>query len=102
VNLVLDVPEDDTLLAWATSAHMQLAANSVFANLRGSDALETLHLSAAYCVTYAKVFQQSEWASEAYVCHLTLVDPAGWAIQASGPRVAFVAPAPGEHGTPQR
>jgi hypothetical protein len=67
----------------------------------GGGALETLHLPAAYCVTYAEVFQQGDPTSGAYVCHLTLIDPAGWTIQAGGPPVAFAAPAPGEHGTPQ-
>jgi len=100
VHLMLDVPEGDMLLAWAADSHKQLAADITFANVAGGSTIETLRLPAAYCVTYAEVFQQGETGSGAYVCHLTLVDPAGWTIQAGGPAGTFVAPAAGEHGTP--
>jgi hypothetical protein len=100
VHLILDVPADDVLLAWAASAHQQLAAAIVFANAAGGSALETLRLPASYCVTYAEVFEQGDLTSGAYGCHLTVVDPAGWTIQAGGPAGTFGAPAPGEHGAP--
>ncbi len=54
VQLVLDVPDNDFLLAWAHDPHKRLAADVVYLSPQGS-AYETLRL-AAYCVAYLEFF----------------------------------------------
>ena len=100
VQLLLDVPDSEVLLSWAIDPHKQLAADIVFLDADGGHAVETLRLPAAYCVAYAEEFQQGGAQHGAYVCRLTLADPAGWTIQAGGPAASFVLPAAGEHGQP--
>lgn len=84
VQLLLDVPTTDALLAWAAAPHQQQAAQVVFTNANGGSTLETLLLPAAYCVAYQEEFQAGDVQAGAYVCHLTLVCPAGWTIQVGG------------------
>ncbi|RYY09704.1 MAG: hypothetical protein EOO36_21795, partial [Cytophagaceae bacterium] len=56
VELGLDVPESDFLLAWASSPHKQEAVSIVFLDATSASALETLSLKAAYCVSYEEAF----------------------------------------------
>jgi len=100
VQVLLDVPDSEVLLAWAADPHKQLAADVVFLDANGGSAIETLRLPAAYCVAYQEEFRQGDSQVGAYVCQLTLSDPAGWTIQAGGPDTAFLAPAAREHGSP--
>ncbi len=100
VQLLLDVPEDDTLLAWAAAPHKRQAATILIRNAAGGSVSETLHLQAAYCVSYEEEFVAGSEAAGAYVCHLTLSDPEGWTLTAGGLAGAFVAPAAREHGVP--
>ena len=62
--------------------------------------LETLRLSAAYCVRYHERFVSGDAQGGAYQCYVTLSDPDGWTLAAGGPAAAFVAPAAREHGGP--
>lgn len=96
VMLRLDVPDTDLLVAWAADPHKRLAATIVFRDAKGGQTLETLSL-AAYCVAYAETFLDGDRDTGAYVADLTLIDPAGYTIQAGSP-AAYVAPAPGVHG----
>jgi hypothetical protein len=52
VQLVLDVPDGDVLPAWAADPHKRQATAVVFLDANGGRAVETLRLSAAYCVAY--------------------------------------------------
>ena len=97
VALVLDVPESDALLAWAASPHKRQAADIVFRSAMGGSPLETLHLSGAYCVSYAEEFVHGDAAAGAYLAHLTLSDPGGFTILPGGPAAGFVAPAAREY-----
>lgn len=99
VQVVLDAPDNDVLLAWATNPHQRLATAIVFLAANGGRAVETLHLPAAYCVSYAEEFRHGDTDGGAYVCQLTLADPDGWTLQPGGPAAAF-APAAREHGSP--
>ncbi|GAB3634636.1 hypothetical protein GCM10027422_02260 [Hymenobacter arcticus] len=99
VQLELDVPEGDDLLAWANEAHKRLAADIVFLDATGRP-LETLSLKAAYCINYHELFVSAHTGRGAYRCLLTLVDPGGFTLHAGGPATAFVAPPPGTHGEP--
>jgi hypothetical protein len=100
VQLVLDVPDGDVLLAWAADPHKRQATAVVFLDANGGRAVETLRLPAAYCVAYQEQFIRGDAAGGAYQCFLTLSDPTGWTIAPGGPAGAFVAPAAREHGGP--
>ncbi|MBO2010369.1 type VI secretion system tube protein TssD [Hymenobacter negativus] len=100
VELMLSVPDNDVLLAWANDPHKHQAATVVFLDANGGQAIETLQLAAAIAVAYAETFHHGDGTHGAYVCALTLSDPMGWTIQAGGPVTAFAAPAAREHGLP--
>jgi hypothetical protein len=57
VQVLLDVPDNEVLLAWAADPFKQLAIDIVFLNANGGSAVETLRLPAAYCVAYQEEFQ---------------------------------------------
>jgi|GEM_PF-3397819 len=100
VQVLLDVPDGEVLLAWAADPQKRLAADVVFLDANGGSAVETLHLPTAYCVAYEEEFRQGNSQAGAYVCHLTLSDPTGWTILPGGPATAFLAPTVREHGNP--
>jgi hypothetical protein len=100
VQVLLDVPDQQVLLAWAADPIKQLTVDIVFLDANGGSAVETLHLPAAYCVAYQEEFRQGDSAAGAYVCQLTLSDPVGWTIQAGGPVTGLVMPVAREHGNP--
>ncbi len=100
VRLTLDVPDDDLLLAWANTPHKLLAGQVLFYSAQGGPVLETLAWDAGQCVGYQEEFASGDQRQGAYVCHLTIASPA-LTVQPGGP-AAYVAPAPGEHGTPQQ
>jgi hypothetical protein len=97
VQLTLDVPEGELLLAWAADAHKRQPAAVLFRASAGGSVLETLALKAAYCVVYHESFADGDARTGAYQCQLTLSDPDGWTLQAGGPATAFVAPAAREN-----
>ncbi len=101
VHLTMTVPDDDFLSVWAADPYKRVAASIIFRNADGGMALETVSMTAAYCVSYEEVFQQGDTASGAYQAFVTLADPGGFTIQAGGPAVAFVTPAAGTHGSPR-
>jgi hypothetical protein len=100
VEVVVDVPDVDVLLAWAADPHKRLAADIVFLDSTTRNAIETLRLAAAYCVGYHESFTSGDTSTGAYQCHITLSDPDGFTVVPGGPSRAFVAPAAREHGTP--
>lgn len=91
VQVVLDVPDSDTLLSWAAEPHKRLAVDIVFRNIVGGIALETLNLKAAYCVSYAENFTSGDTSDGAYQCSVVLTDPNGFTIQQGGPSVLLPA-----------
>jgi hypothetical protein len=100
VHVLLDVPDGDTLVAWAAEPQKQFTVSIVFLDAAGGSAVETLRLPSAYCVAYQEDFTQGDGQDGAYVCQLTLADPMGWTIQPGGPATDFIAPAAQEHGQP--
>jgi len=100
VQLVLDVPEGDTLLSWAAEPQKCLSADILFRDADGRSVLETLRLPAAYCVSYHEHFVSGDAQGGAYQCSLTLSDPNGWTLTEGGTAGAFVAPAARDHGVP--
>ena len=99
VKLVLDVPEDNFLEAWANDPTKRCAAHLVFRDAAGGSPIETVSLAGAYCVRYAEVFETGK--AGCYRAFVTLSDPDGFTWQAGGAGGAFVAPAAREHGVPQ-
>lgn len=100
IELLLDVPDHDFLLAWATDPHKRLAADIVFLDPTSGHGIESLSLASAYCVSYHESFASGDTNTGAYHCALTLSDPAGFTVKPGAPSKAFVAPAAGTHGTP--
>lgn len=100
VFLVLDVPEDQQLEHWGMSSTKRMAADIITRDINGGQALETLHLAAAYCVKYHEGFESGDVTTGAYCCHVTLADPDGWTLIIGGPPSPQVMPRAREHGTP--
>jgi hypothetical protein len=98
VQLVLDVPTDDKLLDWAHTPNKPLAGRVIFYDAKGGPILEALTWEDGQCVGYQEEFVSGSVAEGAYVCHLTIAAPK-LMLQPGGP-LAYVAPAPGEHGMP--
>jgi hypothetical protein len=71
VQLVLSVPDGDTLFAWANDAHKRQAAQVHFRDVSGGSVVETLELKAAYCVSYHEQFVSGDLRGGAYQCVLT-------------------------------
>jgi hypothetical protein len=97
VQLVLDVPTTDILLAWAATPHKPLAGQVVFYTAKGGAALETLAWESGECVGYQEEFVAGELTTGAYRCHLTIA-ALKLTMQPGGP-AAYVSPAPGDYGT---
>ena len=100
VQLTLDVPDDDQLLAWAHTPYKPLAGRVIFYDAKGGPALETLAWEEGQCVSYQEEFASGDTTTGAYVCHLTIA-ALKLTMQPGGP-AAYVGPAPGEHGSPQQ
>ena len=105
VALSMHVPRDSFLAAWAADPYKRCAADLVFRDANGGQALETLHLAGAYCVRYGTYFREGSYLGESqrtlssYVTQLTLTDPDGYHWQPGGPG-AYQAPAARAHGVP--
>jgi len=84
LELVLDVPTDDVLLAWAHAPHKPLAGQVVFYNIARQTAHETIAFAAGECVQYAEDFASSATGDGAYVCQLTITAPS-FELRAGGP-----------------
>lgn len=90
VELLLDVPDSDALLAWAADPHKRQAVEVVFLDPASGSATETLRLDAAYCVGYSESFASGDTGTGAYQCHLTLSDPDGFTLLPGGPSLALL------------
>ncbi|RZK22564.1 MAG: hypothetical protein EOO56_08130 [Hymenobacter sp.] len=84
LELVLDVPDDDQLLAWAHALHKPLAGAVVFYDVVAQVARETIAFTAGECVQYAEQFASGAAGDGAYVCQLTITAPS-FELRAGGP-----------------
>lgn len=84
LQLVLDVPTGDALLAWAAAPHKPLSGEVVFYQLAQQVASETIAFEAGECVAYAEQFASGAAGDGAYVCHLTIAAPK-FELRAGGP-----------------
>ena len=100
IRLLLDVPDDDFLLACAVAPNKPLDGRVVFFDTQGGRAVETLSWEAGHCVEYFEEFLQGSTTHGAYVCRLAIVAPK-LTVRAGGPG-GYARPAPGTHGAPQQ
>lgn len=92
LELVLDVPDNDALLAWAHAPHKPLAGEVVFYDVVAQTAHETIAFAAGECVRYAEQFASGATGNGAYVCQLTITAPS-FELRAGGPAVLAAAAA---------
>ena len=90
LELVLDVPTDDGLLAWAHTPHKPLAGQVVFYDIARQTAHETIAFAAGECVQYAEEFASSATGDGAYVCQLTITAPS-FELRTGGPAAPLAA-----------
>jgi len=84
LELVLDVPTDDGLVAWAEARHKPLDGQVVFYDIASQVAHETIAFTAGECVQYREQFASSATGDGAYVCQLTITAPS-FELRAGGP-----------------
>ncbi len=72
VHLMLDVPDDELLLDWGTTAHKPLAGHVTFFETDGHTARETLAWEAGECVGYHETFAAGDAVAGAYVCQVVI------------------------------
>jgi hypothetical protein len=75
LELTLDVPTDDTLLAWTAAPQKPQAGQVVFHDMTQLVAHETIAFTAGKCVGYTETFESGAKSEGAYVCHLTIAAP---------------------------
>lgn len=99
LELELDVPHQDHLLAWAAEAHKALPGTLVIFDAVGQPT-EYVSFATGYCVTYHEVFEAGDAQRGAYRCTLHLTDPSGFTMGAGAAPAEFKAPPAREHGLP--
>lgn len=99
LELVLDVPDGDQLLAWAAAPRRPLDGHVSFFSANEFMAHETVSFKAGECVSYEESFTAGAGNIGAYRCRLT-VAAAQLDLTAGGPGRVFAAPDPREHGQP--
>jgi hypothetical protein len=70
IALQLDVPDGDSLLAWATDPHKKLGGFLVFEETDRPIAREVLAFEDGFCVSYKELFVAGSDAAGAYRCLL--------------------------------
>lgn len=98
VELELDVPADDFLLAWASIAYQSLAGHVAFFAAKGGAARESVAWETGHCVGYREEFAAGNATDGAYVCFVTIAAPK-LTLHAGVP-TAYVPPAARDHGVP--
>jgi hypothetical protein len=99
LELELDVPQQDHLLAWAAEAHKALSGTLVIFDTVGRPT-EYVTFQTGYCVAYHEVFQAGDAQRGSYRCTLHLTDPTGFTIGTGAAPGGFTAPPAREHGLP--
>ena len=84
LHLLLDVPDDDALLHWASTPHKPQAGQVVFYETARRIARETLAFAAGECVGYAEAFDAGDAGDGAYRCQLVITAPA-FELRVGGP-----------------
>ena len=91
LQLLLDVPDDDVLLAWAAAPFKAQAGQVIFySDAQGRLPHESIRFEAGQCVAYAETFEAGTGGggTGAYVCALTITAPAFALHRGGGPALA--------------
>ena len=72
ITLQLDVPDGDTLLAWAADPHKKLNGFLMFNETNRPMARETLTFEEGFCVSYEEIFIAGSSTAGAYRCMLQI------------------------------
>jgi hypothetical protein len=99
LQLTLDVPDSEQLLAWAAAPTYPLDGDVVFYDPAGGHARETLSFAAGECVSYEEEFRVGDQRQGAYACTLAVASPK-LSLRAGGPAQAYVPPAAREYAAP--
>ncbi len=95
LHLLLDVPEQDLLLAWAAAPFKPLAGQVIFySDAQARLPHESISFEAGQCVSYSETFDDGTGGggTGAYVCALTITAPA-FALHVGGGPATAAAPA---------
>lgn len=99
LQLELNVPHHDQLLAWAATPHKALAGTLVTRSTVGQPQ-EHIAFATGYCVYYHEVFEAGDHRQGAYRCQLHISDPAGFVLGTGAASAPYSAPTAREHGQP--
>ena len=72
ITLQLNVPDGDTLLAWAADPHKKLNGFLVFDETNRPVAREILTFEEGFCVSYEEIFMAGSGTASAYRCMLQI------------------------------
>lgn len=72
ITLQVDVPDGDTLLAWAADPHKKLNGFLVFNETNRPVAREILSFEEGFCVSYEEIFVAGSGTAGAYRCMLQI------------------------------
>ena len=72
ITMLLDVPESDLLLVWATDPHKKLSGYLLFEETNRPTAREKLTFEDAFCVSYEEVFVAGSNKAGSYRCELQI------------------------------
>jgi hypothetical protein len=99
LQLELDVPHHDQLLAWVATPHKALAGTLVTRSSVGQPQ-EHIAFATGYCVYYHEMFEAGDHRQGAYRCQLHISDPAGFVLGTGAASAPYSAPAARAHGQP--
>jgi hypothetical protein len=75
LQVLLDVPDDDTLLAWAADPHKQLSGHLIFFDTARLTPHESIQFEAGHCVRYQEEFEPGLGQTGAYQCAVLITAP---------------------------
>lgn len=90
LEIVLDVPDGDQLLLWASTPHYPLDGHVSFFQANDFMAHETVSFKAGQCVGYQELFEAGADTIGAYRCSLTIAAPQ-LEMTAGGPALSAAA-----------
>ncbi len=95
LEIVLDVPDSDQLLMWASTPHYPLDGHVSFFKANEFMAHETVSFQAGQCVGYQELFEAGADSIGSYRCSLTIAAPQ-LVLTAGGPPQSAAARPPGQ------
>ncbi|OON69101.1 type VI secretion system tube protein TssD [Hymenobacter sp. CRA2] len=75
LQVLLDVPDDDTLVAWAADPHKKLAGHLIFFDTARLSPHESIEFAQGECVRYQEDFEPDGTPTGAYQCTILITAP---------------------------